>query len=92
MTFQSGWEYWEKICPIFLKVAKNSFQAKKPKWKFFLKVQSGYIKALFKPQNTYNKPWFETAQLGENVKKKIDQAKHSQKVAISFGCITFPKS
>jgi hypothetical protein len=56
-----------------------------------LKVQIGYIKALFKPQNTYNKPCFETAQLGENV-KKIDQAKHSQKVAISSGCIIFPKN
>jgi hypothetical protein len=79
-----------KICPNFQKVAKTSFQAKKPKSKFVLKVQIGYIKALFKPQNTYNKPCFETAQLGENV-KKIDQAKHSQKVAISFGSIIFPK-
>jgi hypothetical protein len=38
-----------------------------------LKVKNIYIEALLKPNNTYNKPCFETANLGEYVKKCLSE-------------------
>jgi hypothetical protein len=49
-----------------------------------LKVQKIYIKPLLKPQNTNNKPCFETAYLSKNVIILLKQ-KVAQKVAIILG-------
>jgi hypothetical protein len=50
-----------------------------------MKVQNIYIKPLLKPKNTCNKPYFETAYLGKNVKKWPKQ-KVAQNVTI-FGLL-----
>jgi hypothetical protein len=60
-----------KNCPFF-KSSQNSGQAKKTAKilasNLNLKVQNIYMKPPFKPYNIYNKPCFETAYLGKNVK------------------------
>jgi hypothetical protein len=38
-----------------------------------LKFQNVYMNPLLKPKNASNKPYFETAYLGENVKSLIKQ-------------------
>jgi hypothetical protein len=59
--------------------------------KLNLKVQNIYIKPLLKPKYTWNKPYFKTDYLGENVKKLLKQ-KGAQNVAI-FGLLNlFKKS
>jgi hypothetical protein len=47
-----------------------------PRPKYLLKAQNIYIKLFLKLKNTYNKPCFETAYLGENV--KIAQSGHPE--------------
>ncbi len=49
-----------------------------------------YIKPLLKPENTYNKPCFKTAYLGQNVINLLKQ-KVAQYVAISLGFLIFSK-
>jgi hypothetical protein len=49
-----------------------------------LKTQNIYKKPLWKPLNTYNKPCFETAYLGENLKNLVKQ-KVAPKVTIILG-------
>jgi hypothetical protein len=44
-----------------------------------------------KHQNFYNKPFFETSHLGENV-KTFAKAKHNQNVGISLGYFVFPNN
>jgi hypothetical protein len=56
-----------------------------------LKTQIIYIKPLLKPQNTYNKPCFETAYLGENGINLLQQIA-TQKVDISLGNFMFSKN
>jgi hypothetical protein len=60
---------WKKIAQFFKNVAWTVSKPKKAKistTKFNLKAQNIYIKPLLKSWNTYNKPCFETAYLGEN--------------------------
>jgi hypothetical protein len=44
-----------------------------------------------KPQNTYNKPYLETAYLGENLINLLKQ-KVTQKAAIILGYVIFSKN
>jgi hypothetical protein len=60
-----------KNAQILEKVAKTVTKPKIAKistTKLNLKVQNIYIKQLLKPKNTCNKPYFNTADLGENIK------------------------
>ncbi len=59
--------------------------------KLILKVQYNFIKPPLKSLNTYNKPCFELAYLGENV---IDLLKQeiAQNVAITLGYLIFSKN
>ncbi len=59
--------------------------------KFNLEVQNIYIKPLFKPANTFNKPCFETACLGVNV-KYLRKRKVAQTVTKYFGYFIFSKN
>ena len=73
-----------KICLILEKVAKTVAKAKVANIstsKLNLKAQNIYIKPLLKPKNTCNKPYFETAYLGKNVKNWAKQ-KVAQNVTI----------
>jgi hypothetical protein len=84
---------FEKNCPIFQKVAPKVSKAKEAKIstiKLNLKAQNIYIKPLFKPKNTYNKPCFETAYLGENVINLLQQ-KGTQDITIYLGYFIFFK-
>jgi hypothetical protein len=56
-----------------------------------LEAQNIYIKPLLKPSNTYNKPYFVTAYLGENEIYLLKQTV-TQNVAISLGYFIFSKS
>jgi hypothetical protein len=49
-----------------------------------LKAQNVYNKMLWKPKNTYNKPWLETTYLGETLINLLKQ-KVGPKVAIVLG-------
>ncbi len=83
----------EKNRQIFQRIAQKVTKSKKAKiftTKFNLKVQNIYIKPIFKPKNTYNKPSFETAYLGKNVINLLKQ-KVAQKVKITFGYFIFLK-
>jgi hypothetical protein len=73
--FYNGMTRWlEQYYPTFEKVAKSV-----AKWKYSkistsklnLKVQNIYIKPLSKLKNTTSKTSFETAYLGEDVKKLL---------------------
>jgi len=60
-----------KYLPMFGKIAKTS-EIKRNKIftpKLNLKAKNTSIKPLLKPENTYSKPCFESAQLVENVSK-----------------------
>jgi hypothetical protein len=73
---QTGQKVGEKIRPSFEKVAKTIAErkiAQIPITKQNLKFPKFYIKPLLTPKNTNNKPYFETAYLGENVKKLLKQ-------------------
>ncbi len=59
-----------------------------PRPKYLLKAQNIYIKPFLKHKNTYNKPCFETAYLGEN----LLQHKVAQNIAISLGYFIFSKN
>ncbi len=50
-----------------------------------------YIKSLLKPQNTYNKPFFETACFGKNGINLLQQ-KVAPKVTISLVCFMYSKN
>jgi hypothetical protein len=83
----------KKIRPSFEKVAKTIAEpkiAQIPITKLNLKGQKFYIKPLLTPKNTNNKPYFETAYLGENV-KKIAKAKSTQKCCYFWGYFIFSK-
>jgi hypothetical protein len=56
-----------------------------------LKAQNIYIKPLLKLRNTYNKPCFEAAYLGENVINMLHQ-KVAQNITISLGYFIFSKN
>jgi hypothetical protein len=56
-----------------------------------LKAQNIYIKPLLKPKNSYNKPCFETAYLGESVINSLQQ-KVAQNITISLGYFIFSKN
>jgi hypothetical protein len=56
-----------------------------------MKNLNTYIKPLLKPKNTYNKPCFETAYLGETGINLLQQ-KIAPKVAISLGYFIFSKN
>ncbi len=56
-----------------------------------MKTQNIYIKPLLKPYNTYNKPFFETAYLGENGINLLQQ-EAAKTVAISLGYFMFSKN
>jgi hypothetical protein len=56
-----------------------------------LKAQNIYIKPLLKPENTYNKPCFETVYLGQNEINLLKQ-KVAQNVTISLGYFIFSKN
>jgi hypothetical protein len=63
-----------KKCPSFEKVAYTVAKGKNSKIstsKLNLKVQNIYIKPLSKLKNTTSKPSFETAYIGEDVKKLL---------------------
>jgi hypothetical protein len=66
------------------KVAKTIAQI--PITKLNLKFQKFYIKPLLTPKNTNNKPYFETAYLGENVTKNA-KAKSTQKCCYFGGLL-----
>jgi len=61
-----------KIHQNFGKSCQNSCRAKISLSKLNLKVQN-IFKPLLKPKNTCNKPYFNTADLGQNIKKKLKQ-------------------
>ncbi len=85
---------FENNSPNFSKSSQNSLQAKKAKistTKLNLEAKNIYINPLLKPQNTYNKPCFETAYLCENVINLLKQ-KVAQNVAISLGYFIFSKN
>ncbi len=81
---------FENKLPNFSKSSPKSFQGQKGK-NIYNKAQfespKNYIKPLLKPKNTYNKPGFETAYLGENVINLLQQ-----KAAISLGYFIFSKN
>jgi hypothetical protein len=56
-----------------------------------LKAQNIYNKPLSKPLNTYNKPCFETAYLGENLLNLLKQ-KIAQKIAMILGYFILSKN
>jgi hypothetical protein len=82
------------ILPNFSKSSPNSLQAKKGQ-NIYNKAQFESQKHLhqtpFETLNTYNKPCFETAYLGENVIDLLKQ-KVTQNVAISLGYFIFSKN
>jgi hypothetical protein len=55
--------------------------------KTILKVKNVYIKTVLKPLDTNNKPCFETAYLGENV-KTIFKQKSSPKLSLGYFIFT----
>jgi hypothetical protein len=59
--------------------------------KLNLKTQKIYNKPLFKPYNTYNKPYFETAYLGE-ILINLLKRKVAPKVAIILGNFILSKN
>jgi hypothetical protein len=81
--------------PIFQKVSQTASKPKKAQistiTKLNLKAQNIYIKPLFKPYNTCNKPCFEAAYLGENV-INLHKQKVAQNIAISLGYFIFSKN
>ncbi len=84
---------FEKIAQFF-KSSPKSLQGKKGQY-IYNTAQFESPKHLhqttFKPKNTYNKPYFETAYLGENVINLLQQ-KVAQNIAISSGYFIFSKN
>jgi hypothetical protein len=72
---------WLKNCPTFQKVAQTVSKAKIFTPKLNLKVQNIYIKLHLNPQDTYNKPSFETDYLGE-IEINLPKQKEAQNVTI----------
>ncbi len=105
--FQSSqtWSQWysdtqsdqtirKENCQIFQRIAQKVAKSKKAKistTKLNLKIQNIYIKPLLKPENTHNKPCFESAYLGKNV-INLHKQKVAQNVAIILGYFIFSKN
>ncbi len=82
---------FENKLPIFWKSSQNSLQDKEiPKFTQKFKVKNIYFKPLLKLLNTYNKPWFETVYLGENV-VQLHKQKVAQNMPIFGGWFIFSK-
>jgi hypothetical protein len=80
----------KEIAQFLEKVAKTLSKPKIFTSKLKLKVQSIYIKSHLKPKNTFNKPYFEIAYLGESLKNLLEQ-KSSPKMLPFLGYFIYSK-